>query len=81
MLTQIGHGHAISPTAMTVRSIDSYTQTYVIPAGVGTPRTIVTDDEVEVRAKRTGQIITATAVSQQFNPGGPGLSGPPPPGN
>jgi hypothetical protein len=78
MLTQSGTVTQISPTAITVRSTDSYTQTYVLPPGVGAPGTIVTEDDVELRAKRTGQTLTVTAVSQQFNPGGPGFSGPPP---
>jgi hypothetical protein len=82
VLTQTGVVTAISPTSITVRSEDGYSQTYVIPntAGqAGAPFAV--DDQVVIRATRNGQIATVTNIGNPLpggplGPGGPG--GPPP---
>lgn len=63
-LTQTGAVTAISPTSITVRSEDGYSQTYVIPStagNAGAPPFAVAD-QVVVRATRTGQTATVTNV-------------------
>jgi hypothetical protein len=82
VLTQTGTVTAISPTSITVRSEDGYSQTYVIPntaGNAGAP--FAADDNVVVRATRNGQTATVTNIGnpQQGPPlgvGGP--AGPPP---
>src|SRR5262245_38541560 len=62
-LTQTGTVTAISPTSITVRSEDSFTQTYVIPntaGNAGAPFAV--DDQVVVHATRTGQTATVTNI-------------------
>ena len=63
-LTQTGAVTAISPTSITVRSEDGYSQTYVIPStagNAGAPPFAVAD-QVVVRATRTGQTATVTNI-------------------
>jgi hypothetical protein len=83
VLTQSGTVTAISPTSITVRSEDGYSQTYVIPnttGNAGVPFAV--DDQVVVRATRNGQTATVTNIGnlQQGVPLGPpgGPGGPPP---
>jgi hypothetical protein len=76
LLTQIGTVTAISPTAVTVRSEDAFTQSYELPA-THADRSIVVSEEVSVQATRTGQVATATSVNARSGPGGP--DGPPGP--
>jgi hypothetical protein len=81
MLTQTGTVTAISPTSITVRSEDGYSQTYIIPktAGNAGPPFAV-DDHVVLRATRNGQTATVTNISnaQPGEPLGPGKPGAPP---
>ena len=79
VLTQTGAVTAISPTSITVRSEDGYSQSYVIPntAGIaGAP--FAADDQVVIRATRNGQTATVTNIGnpQQGGPGGPPGFGP-----
>jgi hypothetical protein len=70
-LTQTGTVTAVSPTSITVRSVDSYSQTYVIPPTAGAAGApFAVDDQVIVRATRTGQTATVTSI------GRPRLDGP-----
>jgi hypothetical protein len=74
-LTQTGAVTAISPTSITVRSEDGYSQSYVIPSTAGNagPPPFAVDAQVVVRATRTGQTATVTNIgnAQQVVPGGP----------
>jgi len=77
-LAQTGTVTAISPTSITVRSEDGFTQTYAIPntaSNAGAP--FATDEQVVVHATRNGQTATVTNIG---NPQ-PDLGGPPPGGN
>jgi hypothetical protein len=70
-LTQTGTVTAISPTSITVRSEDGFTQAYVIPntaGNAGAPFAV--DDQVVVRATRNGQMATVTNIGNPL-PGGP----------
>jgi hypothetical protein len=63
VLTQTGTVNAISPTSITVRSADGYSQTYVVPAtarNTGAPFTV--DTQVVVRATLSGQTATVTEI-------------------
>jgi hypothetical protein len=75
VLTQTGTITAVSPTSITVRSEDGYSQTYVIPntAGNADPPFAV-DDHVVLRAARNGQTATVTNIGnpQQYGTSGPG---------
>ena len=78
-LTQTGTVTAISATSVTVRSVDGYSQTYVIPntpGSAGAPFAL--DDQIVVHATRNGQTATVTNIG---NPpqGGPLAPGGPPP--
>jgi hypothetical protein len=75
VLTQTGMVTAISPTSITVRSADGYSQTYVVPteAGKASPPLGV-DDQVVVRATLSGQTATVTEIGNPTGLGGP--SGP-----
>jgi hypothetical protein len=71
-VTQTGTVTAISPTSITVRSEDGYSQTYVIPntaGNAGAPFAV--DDHVVVHGTRVGQTATVTNI------GNPLLGGPP----
>jgi hypothetical protein len=63
VLTQTGTVTAISPTSITVRSEDSYTQTYVVPSTPGATPTVAVDDPVTIRATRTADTATLTKIS------------------
>lgn len=80
-LTQTGAVTAISPTSITVRSEDGYSQTYVIPSTAGNagPPPFAVGAQVVVRATRTGQTATVTNIgnAQLGVPGGPPGVGPP----
>jgi hypothetical protein len=60
-LSQTGTVTASSPTSITVRSDDGYSQTYVIAQPAGPPPAI--DEPVTVRATRDGQTSTVTAIN------------------
>ncbi len=77
MLAQTGTVTQVSPTSITVRSADEFTQSYVIPSGAEPDRSIVADDEVVVHAKRVGGAATATSVTQRLAPGVTGQPSPP----
>ena len=77
-LTQTGTVTAVSPTSITVRSADGYTQTYAVPnTASNTSAPFATDEQVVVHATRNGQTATVTNIG---NPQ-PDLGGPPPRGN
>jgi hypothetical protein len=68
VLTQTGTVTAISPTSITVRSDDGYSQTYVIPnttGNAGPPFAV--DDHVVLRATRNGQTATLTNIGNPRN--------------
>lgn len=74
--TQTGTVTAISPTSISVRSVDGFSQTYVIPTtagNAGVPFSV--NDQVVVRATRSGQTQTITNI------GNPLQSAPPRPGH
>lgn len=62
MISQTGRVTAISPTSVTARSDDGYSQTYVI-AAVATPPFVV-GDQVTIEATRTGQTATVTGIGE-----------------
>jgi hypothetical protein len=66
VLTQTGAISAISPTSITVRSEDGYSQIYVIPntAGNAGAPPFAMDDQVVVRATRDGQTATITNIAR-----------------
>ena len=72
VLTQTGTVTAISPTSITVRSEDGFSQTYVIPSTAGNAGAppFAVDDQVVVRATRNGQTATVTNIGnpQQSDP-------------
>jgi hypothetical protein len=71
VLTQTGAVTAISPTSITVRSDDGYSQAYVIPDTTGNANVpFALDDHVVVRATRNGQTVTVTNIGNPL-PGGP----------
>lgn len=62
-LTQTGTVTAVSPTSITVRSADGYTQSYVIPSAArnaGAP--LAVDAQVAVRATRDAQTAIVTSI-------------------
>jgi hypothetical protein len=79
--TQTGTVTAISPTSISVRSVDGFSQTYVIPStagNAGAPFSV--NDQVVVRATRNGQTETVTNIGNPPQvapprPGGAGGSG------
>jgi len=64
VLTQTGTVSAISPTSITVRSEDGYSQTYVLPntAGNAGAPPFAVDEQVVVRATRNGHTATVTNI-------------------
>jgi hypothetical protein len=80
MVSQTGRITAISDASVTARSDDGYTQTYVIPAanpgGVATIPPFAVNDEVTIRATRTGPTASVTTIGYARTGGGP--AGPPP---
>jgi hypothetical protein len=79
MVSQTGTITAISDASVTARSDDGYTQTYVIPAanpgGVATIPPFAVNDEVTIRATRTGPTASVTTIGYARARGGP--AGPP----
>jgi hypothetical protein len=74
VLTQTGTVTAISPTSITVRSEDGYSQSYVTQNTAGNTRPpFAVDDHVVLRATRNGQTATVTNIG---NPQQDGTSGP-----
>jgi hypothetical protein len=72
MISQTGRVTAISPTSVTARSDDGYSQTYVIPAagpGAAAAPPFAVGDQVTIQATRTGQTATVTGM------GLPGVAG------
>jgi hypothetical protein len=66
MVSQTGRVTAISPTSVTARSDDGYTQTYVIPAasnGAAVAPPFAVDDDVTIRATRSGQTASVTTIT------------------
>jgi hypothetical protein len=66
MMSQTGRVTAISPTSVTARSDDGYTQTYVIPAasnGAAVAPPFAVGDEVTIRATRSGQTASVTTIT------------------
>ncbi|AGB24993.1 hypothetical protein Mycsm_04771 [Mycobacterium sp. JS623] len=62
-LTQTGAVTAISPTSITVRSQDGFSQTYVIPNTAGNAAApFAVDDQVAIHAIRDGQTATVTNI-------------------
>jgi hypothetical protein len=79
-LTQSGTVTAISPTSITVRSQDGFSQTYVIPNTAGDAAApFAVDDQVVIGATRDGQTATITNIGNPLSDlGGSGTGGPPP---
>ncbi|MCV7042687.1 hypothetical protein BST36_12310 [Mycolicibacterium moriokaense] len=77
LLTQIGTVTAMSPTSITVRSADAFTQTYDLQPTTRTTLLIAVNDEVSVQATRNGHAVTADTVDERIGPVGP--AGPPGP--
>jgi hypothetical protein len=64
-LTQTGTVTAVSPSSITVRSDDNYTQTYVIPTTAGNAESpAAVDERVIVHATRVGQTATVTNIAR-----------------
>jgi hypothetical protein len=81
-LTQTGAVTAISPTSITVRSEDGFSQTYVIPNAAGNSGApFAVGDQVVVHATRNGPTAIVTTIGNPRR-GAPsddnGPSGPPP---
>jgi hypothetical protein len=79
VISQTGRVTAISDGSVTARSDDGYVQTYVIPAGragglLAAPPFAVNDD-VTIRATRTGETASVTTIDYARTRGGP--AGPP----
>jgi hypothetical protein len=65
MISQTGRVTAISPTSVTARSDDGYSQTYVIAAaGVAATPPFAVGDEVTIEATRTGRTATVTGIGE-----------------
>jgi hypothetical protein len=74
--TQTGTVTAISPTSISVRSVDGFSQTYVIPATAGNAGVpFAVNDQVVVRATRNGQTDTVTNIGKPL-PAAPLPQGP-----
>ncbi|ULN33851.1 hypothetical protein KZ781_24085 [Mycolicibacterium smegmatis] len=65
-VTQTGTITALSPTTLTVRSSDGFTQSYTLPdpARPGAAPPFGIDDTVEVRATRDGETLTVTSIGE-----------------
>ena len=79
IISQTGRVTAISDDSVTARSDDGYVQTYTIPAGhpggiLAAPPFAVNDD-VTIRAMRTGETASVTTIDYARTRGGP--AGPP----
>jgi hypothetical protein len=74
--TQTGTVTAISPTSISVRSVDGFSQTYVIPGtagNAGVPFSV--NEQVVVRATRNGQTETVTNIGNPQQSAPPRLGG------
>lgn len=60
-LTQTGTISDLSDSSITVRSSDGFTQTYVLPDAARAPFAV--NDQVLVRATRTGATATVTSIN------------------
>ena len=73
VLTQTGRLTAISPTSVTVRSDDGFTQTYTVaaigPAAAHSPP-FVANDVVTIRATRNGDTALVTTIDYARTGGG-----------
>jgi hypothetical protein len=84
VLSQTGRVTAISPTSVTARSEDGFSQTYVLaaldPAASKAPSFAV-DDAVTIRATRSGTTVSVTNIEYARTGGGaaapPPIGGPP----
>jgi hypothetical protein len=77
MISQTGRVTSISPTSVTARSDDGYSQTYVIKAAdVATPPFAV-GDQVTIEATRAGQTATVTGIGEPSITGQRGQVRPP----
>ena len=75
IISQTGRVTAISDGSVTARSDDGYVQTYVIPAGrpggvLAAPPFAVNDD-VTIRALRTGETASVATIDYARTSGGP----------
>ena len=61
VFTQTGTVTAVSAASITVRSVDGYTQTYMIPPITDSTASFAVDDTVAIHATRTGQTETVTS--------------------
>jgi hypothetical protein len=62
-LTQTGTVTVISPNSITVRSDDNYSQTYTLSPSTGAPTApVAINDQVMIRATRTGQSAAVTSI-------------------
>jgi hypothetical protein len=70
LMTQTGTITAISPTAVTARSSDGFTQAYVIGevADAGAPPFAV-DDTVVIKATRKGEAAVVSTMGPPLSPG------------
>jgi hypothetical protein len=65
VLTQTGAMTAVSPSSITVRSDDNYTQTYALPPTAGNAGSpFAVEEQVIVRATRAGQTATVTNIAR-----------------
>jgi len=85
---QTGEITAVSATSITAKSVDGYTQTYVIDSSTQVDEgdeqvsSLKTGTTVTIIAKLSGNSGTATSISdQQFGPGRGGQQGQQPQGN
>lgn len=80
VLSQTGRVTAISPTSVTARSDDGFSQTYLIPAlgpaVVKNTPPFVLNDAVTIHATRTGDTASVTTIDYARTGGDP--AGPPP---
>jgi hypothetical protein len=67
-ISQTGRVTAISPTSVTARSDDGYSQTYVIAAAATPP--FVVGDDVTIEATRTGPTASVTSIGNARPRGG-----------
>jgi hypothetical protein len=80
VLSQTGRVTAISPSSITARSDDGYSQTYVIAAlgpAANKAEPFVVNDAVTIRATRAGTVASVTTIDYA-RPGSSPM-GPPPP--
>ncbi|KAA0095216.1 hypothetical protein CIW49_22270 [Mycolicibacterium sp. P1-18] len=70
LITQTGTITSISPTSVTARSTDGFTQTYGIRAVPGaTAPPFATGDTVVIKATRTGEAIMVSTMGPPLSPG------------